>query len=58
MKRALKCWEFLKQVLGEGDYERYCSHLKRKHPEQSALSAPEFYRMRMQEKYSRPTRCC
>ena len=58
MKLLLRCWRLLAQTLGEGDYERYCEHLRLKHPGQAAPTAREFYLRRLQEKYSRISRCC
>jgi len=58
MKLFLRCWRFLAHTMGEGDYDRYCEHLRRKHPGQAALTPHEFYLKRLQEKYSRPSRCC
>ncbi len=51
-------WHLLGQVMGEGEYARYCEHLKIRHPERMLPSAAEFYVARLNEKYSRPNRCC
>lgn len=48
----------LGQIMGEGEYLRYCEHLRSRHPERSLPTAEEFYVSRMNEKYSRPNRCC
>jgi uncharacterized short protein YbdD (DUF466 family) len=48
----------LGQVMGEGEYARYCEHLRVRHPDRVIPSADEFYIARLKEKYSRPTRCC
>ncbi len=58
MKLIMKWWNFLGQVMGEGEYARYCEHLRSKHPELKIPSAGEFYISRLDEKYSRPSRCC
>jgi len=58
MRRISKWWDILKQAVGEGDYERYSAHLRRKHPGRSVPGPAEFYMNRLKEKYSRPTRCC
>ena len=53
------CWlRILRQVLGDGEYERYCEHLRGKHPGAVPADAREFYAARLMEKYSRPQRCC
>jgi uncharacterized short protein YbdD (DUF466 family) len=53
-----KWWNLLGQVMGEGEYARYCEHLRTKHPERRIPSAGEFWVSRLNEKYSRPNRCC
>lgn len=58
MSLILRCWRILARAVGEGDYERYCEHLHRKHPGQPVLSAREFYLSGLREKYSRISRCC
>ena len=58
MELIRKMWSFLGQVMGEGEYDRYCEHVRIKHPEQALPTAEEFYVARLNEKYSRPNRCC
>jgi len=58
MRLLRKWWFMLGQVMGEGEYLRYCEHLKSKHPEQPLPTPGEFYLSRLNEKYSRPNRCC
>ncbi len=58
MKLIRKWWSFLGQVMGEGEYARYCEHMRIKHPERMLPTAEEFYVARLNEKYSRPNRCC
>ena len=58
MKRIRKWWNLLGQTMGEGEYGRYCEHLRAKHPDQKIPTAAEFYVSRLKEKYSRPSRCC
>ena len=58
MQRIRKIWSLLGQVMGEGEYLRYCEHLRVKHPDRKVPSASEFYVSRLNEKYSRPNRCC
>ena len=58
MKLIRKCWHLLGQVMGEGEYARYCEHLRSKHPDKAVPTAKEFYVSRLNEKYSRPNRCC
>jgi uncharacterized short protein YbdD (DUF466 family) len=58
MKLIRKWWNLLGQVMGEGEYARYCEHLHSKHPNLKIPTPEEFYVSRLNEKYSRPTRCC
>ena len=60
-------WRWLRAVLDDDAYDRYLTHRvtlseaerQRGGVEGSAaLSPADFYRPRLEEKYSRPTRCC
>jgi uncharacterized short protein YbdD (DUF466 family) len=53
-----KWWNALGLIMGEGEYARYCEHLRIKHPERALPTAGEFWVTRLKEKYSRPNRCC
>jgi uncharacterized short protein YbdD (DUF466 family) len=53
-----RIWRGLKQLTGEGDYARYCEHLRSRHPEGKIPTEREFYLDRLNEKYTRPSRCC
>jgi uncharacterized short protein YbdD (DUF466 family) len=50
---------YLREVLGEHDYDRYIAYQRREDPGAPLLSRREFERRRMEERYasSRP-RCC
>ena len=57
--RMLRHWlHALGQILGDGEYDRYCEHVSRKHPGMQPVSAREFYLRRLEERYTRPQRCC
>jgi uncharacterized short protein YbdD (DUF466 family) len=57
IKSAFKMvWRFLLEVAGENDYRRYCDRLAAQG--EKPLTPAEFYRARLEEKYSRPNRCC
>jgi uncharacterized short protein YbdD (DUF466 family) len=58
MKAFKKLWQALGQIMGEGEYSRYCEHLRTRHPERALPTPEEFYVSRLNEKYSRPNRCC
>jgi uncharacterized short protein YbdD (DUF466 family) len=58
VKILLSWWRVLGRVLGDGEYLRYCEHMRARHPERVLPTAKEFYLARLEEKYSRPSRCC
>jgi uncharacterized short protein YbdD (DUF466 family) len=58
MKKLRTVWKILAEMAGEADYGRYCAHLRVAHPEQSVPSEREFFLAKLEQKYSRPTRCC
>jgi uncharacterized short protein YbdD (DUF466 family) len=58
MKLLRKWWNLLGQIMGEGEYVRYCEHMISKHPGIKIPTAKEFYVSRLKERYSRPNRCC
>jgi len=58
MQRILYWFTLLRQVLGEGEYERYREHMRNKHPGVIPADPRGFYAARLEEKYSRPQRCC
>ncbi len=58
MKFLRAVWIVLTEFSGEADYRRYCTHLRRHHPDREIPSAKEFFLTRLEEKYTRPSRCC
>jgi len=48
-------WGWLREVSGDDAYERY---LAAGHADGGKLSRGEFYRQHLEQKYSRPCRCC
>jgi uncharacterized short protein YbdD (DUF466 family) len=52
--RAL--WDYLREVLGEKAYARYCDHVRARGGQ--PMTPREFYLWQQQHKYSRPSRCC
>lgn len=49
----------LRAVLGAPDYLRYVQHLRDNHPEAEVLTRKDFFRDRMENRYSKPgARCC
>ena len=58
MLRLEQVWRLLRRLAGEGDYERYCAHLRTHHPEKRLPTAKEFYLQRINDRYARPSRCC
>ncbi len=55
LKTALN---YLKQVMGEGAYLRYCEHLRRKGRAADIPTPREFYLESVRRCYSKPSRCC
>jgi uncharacterized short protein YbdD (DUF466 family) len=50
---------YLREVSGEGDYDRYVAHARRQHPGRPVLSRRDFERWRMKEQETNPrARCC
>jgi uncharacterized short protein YbdD (DUF466 family) len=48
-----------RQLVGAPDYERYLAHVRERHPGTEPLAYGEFYRARLEERYSRPgAKCC
>jgi uncharacterized short protein YbdD (DUF466 family) len=49
----------LRQIVGAPDYERYCEHLARHHPERTPPGREAFYRDFVGRRFGDgPTRCC
>ena len=53
-----RLWRFLREASGEGDYARYCAHLRAHHPDRPLPSEKQFYLERLKHKYARVSRCC
>ena len=51
-------WKVLAELAGESQYSRYCAHLRAHHPDRPVPSEQEFFLQRLEEKYTRPSRCC
>jgi uncharacterized short protein YbdD (DUF466 family) len=46
-------------ILGAPDYERYLTHMRERHSQETPLSREEFARQRLAERYNKPgSRCC
>lgn len=58
MKVLRTIWKMLTELTGDADYGRYCAQMRARHPETRIPTESEFYLARLNEKYSRPTRCC
>ncbi len=55
-KTLSSLWNYLREVSGENDYSRYCRRaVAQGYP---PLGPREFYLLKLQQKYSRPCRCC
>jgi uncharacterized short protein YbdD (DUF466 family) len=50
---------YVREVMGEGDYDRYLAHHRRDHPDRLPMNRREFERCRMDERDRNPRmRCC
>ncbi len=58
MRFIKAAWKIVMELAGEADYARYCAHLRAHHPEKALPTEREFFLKRLEEKYSRPSRCC
>lgn len=55
---GLLAW-YLREVSGESAYDRYCEHLRRRHPDEALPTRAEYWRWRMDERDKNPgARCC
>ncbi|MBI4166440.1 MAG: putative selenoprotein [Acidobacteria bacterium] len=51
-----RIWDIAREVLGDNVYERYAQSARRRG--ENPLPPKEFYLAQLQQKYSRPSRCC
>ncbi len=58
MRLLRRIWRMLRSAAGEDAYARFCDHLRRNHPERPLPSEKEFYLAFLEDKYSKPSRCC
>ena len=58
VKAFVRWWRYLGQLVGEGEYLRYCEHVRAKHPEKRIPTEKEFYLARLTDRYARISRCC
>ena len=58
MKHLKAIWRILRELSGETAYARYCAHLRARHPDEKVPTEREFFLARLEEKYTRPSRCC
>jgi uncharacterized short protein YbdD (DUF466 family) len=53
---ARTIWDYLREILGEKAYDRYCAFSRARGEE--PMSEREFFLRQQKEKYSKPCRCC
>lgn len=53
---ARTVWDFLREILGEKAYGRYCAFARGRGIE--PMGERDFFLLQQKEKYSRPCRCC
>ena len=50
---------YLREVSGETQYEKYCAHVRRDHPDAPVMSRRDFERWRQDDRNDNPrARCC
>jgi len=50
------CWNYLREVSGENDYERYLKRVRNRGGD--PMTAEQFYLAKLNQKHSRINRCC
>lgn len=51
-------WYF-KELMGDNDYQKYCAHLARQHPDQAVPTEREYWKDRWARQDAEPqSRCC
>ena len=59
LSRLRRAAAVLRTVVGAPDYERYVAHMRSRHPEMKPLGWADFYRSRLEDRYTRPgSKCC
>jgi uncharacterized short protein YbdD (DUF466 family) len=58
VERLRGFWNWIREVSGDNAYELYLERPRERDAWNSLLSPAEFYRRRVELKYSRPSRCC
>jgi uncharacterized short protein YbdD (DUF466 family) len=51
-------WRFMREVTGDDAYERYLVHQQQSHPHEPPMSAEQYFKFRLDQKWSRVSRCC
>jgi uncharacterized short protein YbdD (DUF466 family) len=52
-------YQYLREVSGETQYDRYVEHRRREHPDDPVMSRRDFERWRMDDRDANPrARCC
>lgn len=50
---------YIKELMGDNDYAKYCAHLQRDHPEVEPPTEREFWKQRWERQTKNPEgRCC
>ncbi|MDR0849207.1 MAG: YbdD/YjiX family protein [Propionibacteriaceae bacterium] len=62
-EQVLRAWRavvwYVKGVMGESDYDTYCAHLRRRHPDEPLPTVSEYWRKRYADEDAHPSaRCC
>ena len=58
-RRLRQAATVVRRIVGAPDYERYVAHVRECHPDHVPMSREEFWRERLESRYSKPgARCC
>jgi uncharacterized short protein YbdD (DUF466 family) len=57
-KLARRLWRGIRDWCGDSAYEQYLSATQRRHPQDLPLTQESFYVEQLNQRYSRPNRCC
>jgi uncharacterized short protein YbdD (DUF466 family) len=58
-RRLRQAATVVRRIVGAPDYERYLAHVQDCHPDRVPMSRVEFWRERLESRYSKPgARCC
>ncbi len=58
MKTLKQVFAYVREILGDGAYARYCRYLQRTGRAEGIPTAEMFYLDLLERRYAKPSRCC